>query len=81
MLFSFLFDLYHKMVSIQNGTTQGGPLPPLATPPQKSTHLWQKIPTATSVRKTIFFNNGIDFTSALNGFVVLQAFSVSYIFY
>ena len=28
MLFSFLFDLYHKMVSPRNGDTWGGPPPP-----------------------------------------------------
>ena len=28
LLFSFLFDLYHKMVSPQIGDTRGGPPPP-----------------------------------------------------
>ena len=28
LLFSFLLELYHKMVSPQNGDTRGGPPPP-----------------------------------------------------
>ena len=33
LLFSFLFDLYRKMVSPQTGDTQGGPPPPPPPPP------------------------------------------------